>query len=190
MIGFFIDQFRRKIDLGMAACIVEPRPLKHTITNTEVERSMNRINNDRASESDELPGKLLKCGSKILAKSITDFLNRALTEQQTLPLPRSHGVLILLSKPGKPEDVTTNLRPTVLIINPVTVVTVSVVGAPPMTLQLAVSTSSCRLPPFVSLRNQACPFFDAVLPPLPLSSSSSCSPNGALQDGLYQAGCS
>ena len=36
----------------------------------------------------------------------------------------------------------------IIIINPVTR---SVVGAPTMTLKPAVSTSSCRLPPFVSL---------------------------------------
>ena len=76
--------------------------------------SMNHLNNNRASGSDELLGALLKCGPKILAKPVADIFNHALTEQQTLP-QLGHGVLILLLEPGKPVGAMTSLRPVELL---------------------------------------------------------------------------
>ena len=66
------------------------------------------------SGSDKLPGELLKSGSEILAKPIANIINRALTEQQTLP-QLGHGVFILLSKPVKPVGAMTSLRPIMLL---------------------------------------------------------------------------
>ena len=42
----------------------EPLPLKDPIIESEVEHSMYRLNNNRAGVNDELPGELLKHGSK------------------------------------------------------------------------------------------------------------------------------
>ena len=61
--NFFSDKFRGEIDLGISAFIGEPRPLEHPITYTEAEHSMNHLNNNRASGSDELLGELPKCES-------------------------------------------------------------------------------------------------------------------------------
>ena len=74
---------------------------------------MNRLNNNRASGSDELPGELLKYGSTVIAKPIANIFNRAITDQQTLS-QLGHEILILLPKPGKPVGAMTSLRPIVL----------------------------------------------------------------------------
>ena len=87
---FFSDQIRGEIYIGISGFIGEPRPLEHPITYAEVERSMNRLNNNQASGSDELPGEIRR-------KSIGGIFINALTEHQTLS-QLGHGVLILLSK--------------------------------------------------------------------------------------------
>ena len=67
----------------MSAIIVEPRPVEHQITFTDVECSTKRLNNSRASGRGKFPGELLKCRIEIFVKPIADIFNRALTEQQT-----------------------------------------------------------------------------------------------------------
>ena len=47
---------------------------------TYIQHAMNRLNNNRASGSDELPGELLKHGSNVIAKPIADIFNRAITD--------------------------------------------------------------------------------------------------------------
>ena len=74
---------------------------------------MNRLNNNRASGSDELPGELLKYGSSVIAKPIANIFKRAITEQQTLS-QIGQGIIILLPKPGKPVGAMTSLRPIVI----------------------------------------------------------------------------
>ena len=76
---------------------------------------MNRLNNNRASGSDALPGELLKHGSNVIAKPIADIFNRAITDQEVLS-QIGHGILILLPKPGKPVGAMTSLRPIGLVL--------------------------------------------------------------------------
>ena len=111
---FFSEQFQGDVKQGIAAFTGEPRPLKYPITASEVEHAMNRLNNNRASGSDELPGELLKHGSNIIAKPIADIFNRAITDQEVLS-QIGHGMLILLPKPGKSVGAMTSLRPIVLL---------------------------------------------------------------------------
>ena len=92
----------------------EPRPLNEPITESEVQHAMNRLNNNRASGSDELPGELLKYGSNVIAKPIANIFNRAITDQQTLS-QIGQGILILLPKPGNPVGAMTSLRHRVLL---------------------------------------------------------------------------
>ena len=92
----------------------EPRPLKDPITESEVEHAINRLNNNIASGSDELPGELLKHGSTVIAKPIADIFNRAITDQHILS-QIGHGIIILLPKPGKPVGAMPSLRPIVLL---------------------------------------------------------------------------
>ena len=80
-----------------------------TVPASEVEHAMNRLNNNRASGSDELPGELLKHGSNVIAKPIADIFNRAITDQEVLS-QIGHEILILLPKPGKPIGAMTSLR--------------------------------------------------------------------------------
>ena len=75
---------------------------------------MNRLNNNRASGSDELSGDLLKHGSNVITKPIADIFKRAITDQEVLS-QIGHGILILLPKPGKPLGAMTSLRPMVLL---------------------------------------------------------------------------
>ena len=51
----------------MSAFTGERRPLQDPITESDVEQSMNRLNNNLPSGSDELSGELLKHGSNIIA---------------------------------------------------------------------------------------------------------------------------
>ena len=113
---FFSEQFQGDVKQGITAFTVEPRPLQYPITASEVEHAMNRLNNLRASGSDELPGELLKHGSNVIAKPIADIFNRAITDQEVLS-QIGHGILILLPKPGKPVGAMTSLRPIVLLNN-------------------------------------------------------------------------
>ena len=111
---FFSEQFQGDVKQGIAAFTGEPSPLQYPITALEVEHAMNRLNNNRASGSDELPGELLKHGSNVIAKPIADIFNRAITDQEVLS-QIGHGILILLPKPGKPVGAMTSLRPIVLL---------------------------------------------------------------------------
>ena len=111
---FFSDQFQGDVKQGITAFTGEPRPLQYPITASEVEHAMNRLNNNRASGSDELPGELLKHGSNVIAKPIADIFNRAITDQEVLS-QIGHGIIILLPKPGKPIGAMTSLRPIVLL---------------------------------------------------------------------------
>ena len=111
---FFSEQFQGDVKQGITAFTGEPRPLQYPITASEVEHAMNRLNNNRASGSDELPGELLKHGSNVIAKPIADIFNRAITDQEVLS-QIGHGILILLPKPGKPVGAMTSLRPIVLL---------------------------------------------------------------------------
>ena len=79
---FFSEQFQGDVKQGMTAFTGEPRSLKYPIAASEVELAMNRLNNNRASGSDELPGELLKHGSNVIAKPIADIFNRAITDQE------------------------------------------------------------------------------------------------------------
>ena len=96
---FFSEQFQGDVKQGITAFTGEPRPLQYPITASEVEHAMNRLNNNRASGSDELPGELLKHGSNVIAKPIADIFNRAITDQEVVS-KIGHGILILLPKPG------------------------------------------------------------------------------------------
>ena len=111
---FFSEQFQGDVKQGITAFTGEPRPLQYPITASEVEHAMNRLNNNRASGSDELPGELLKHGSNVIAKPIADIVNRAITDQEVLS-QIGHGIIILLPKPGKPVGAMTSLRPIVLL---------------------------------------------------------------------------
>ncbi len=111
---FFTEQFQGDVKQGLSAFTGEPRPLNEPITESEVQHAMNRLNNNRASGSDELPGELLKYGSNVIAKPIANIFNRAITDQQTL-FQIGHGIIILLPKPGKPVGAMTSLRPIVLL---------------------------------------------------------------------------
>ena len=111
---FFSEQFQGDVKQGIAAFTGEPRPLQYPITASEVEHAMNRLNNNRASGSDELPGELLKHGSNVIDKPIADIFNRAITDQEVLS-QIGHGILILLPKPGKPVGAMSSLRPIVLL---------------------------------------------------------------------------
>ena len=78
---FFTEQFQGDVKPGISAFTGEPRPLKDSITKSKAQHAMNRLNNNRASGSDELPGERLKHGSNVIAKPIANSFNRAITDQ-------------------------------------------------------------------------------------------------------------
>ncbi len=114
MSDVFTEEVQGDVKQGTSAFTGEPRPLNDPITESEVQHAMNRLNNNRASGSDELPGELLKYGYNVIAKPIANIFNRAITDQQTLS-QIGHGILILLPKPGKPVGAMTSLRPILLL---------------------------------------------------------------------------
>ena len=111
---FFSEQFEGDVIQGITAFTGEPRPLTYPITASEVEHAINRLNNNRASGSDELPGELLKHGSNVIAKPIAYIFNRAITDQDVLS-QIGHGIIIILPKPGKPVGAMTSIIPMVLL---------------------------------------------------------------------------
>ena len=111
---FFSEQFQGDVTQWISAFTGEPRPLQYPITASKVGQAMNRLNNNRASGSDELPGELLRHGSNVIAKPIAYIFNRAITDQEVLS-QIGHGIQILIPKPGKPVGAMTSLRPIVLL---------------------------------------------------------------------------
>ena len=109
MSDFFTEQFQGDVKQGISAFTGEPRHLKDPITESEIQHAMNRLNTNRASGSDELPGQLLNHGSTVIAKPIANIFNRAITDQQILS-QIGHGILIVLPKPGKPVGAMSSLR--------------------------------------------------------------------------------
>ena len=109
---FFTEQFQGDVKPGISAFTGEHRPVKDSITKSKVQHAMNRLNNNRASGSDELPGERLKHGSNVIAKPIANSFNRAITDQYILS-QIGHGILILLPKPRKPVGAMASLRPVV-----------------------------------------------------------------------------
>ena len=62
----FTEQFQGDVKHGISAFTSEPRIRNDPITESEVQHAMN----NRARESDELPGELLKYGSNVIARPI------------------------------------------------------------------------------------------------------------------------
>ena len=81
MSDFFTEQFQGDVKQDISAFTGEHRPLNDPITESEVQHAINRLNNNRASGSNELPGELLKYGSNVIAKPIANIFNRAITDQ-------------------------------------------------------------------------------------------------------------
>jgi hypothetical protein len=112
--SFFGDKFSANAD-KIEPFIDQPSSLIQPISESEVIVAMKRLNNGRASGSDNLPGELLKYGVDLLAKIFADILNEALQSHSQIDVGK--GILIVLQKPGKPIGELSSLRPIVLLFS-------------------------------------------------------------------------
>ena len=105
----FVDEGAEEID----AYTGPPRPLNNPITAIEVRKSLNRLNNNRATGPDAIPGELYKYGSSQLTDEITNTYNELFTTHADIDI--NTGNMITPPKPGKPKGPTKNLRPLTLL---------------------------------------------------------------------------
>ncbi|GMF35540.1 unnamed protein product [Phytophthora fragariaefolia] len=91
----------------------EPKPLFSLITPDEVGAAFRRLNNGRASGTDDIPAEILKYGAPVLAPRFAELINTSF--EQGLPLALGEDTLLCLPKPNKPRGQCSSLRPIVLL---------------------------------------------------------------------------
>ena len=91
----------------------EAKALDSPITPEEVMTSFKKLNNNRATGEDQIPGELLRYGPKKSAEYVAKTLNQVFETHQ--PLNINHGNMRLLQKPGKKKGPCKNLRPVTLL---------------------------------------------------------------------------
>jgi len=110
----FADQFNdHPTATKLDPFIGPPRPLNSPVTVTEVQRSLDKLNNGRAAGYDNIPAELLKYGATQLSPIITTVFNNMFNRNEQVDI--GNGVLIPLPKPGKPPGLPTSLRPIILL---------------------------------------------------------------------------
>jgi len=77
-----------------------PKSPDSPITAAEVVKAFARLNNNKASGCDSIPGERLKYAAAELSRFIADVFNNVFEKHQ--PLKVGTGVLVALQKPGKP----------------------------------------------------------------------------------------
>ena len=75
--------------------------------------SLNKLNNNRATGPDAIPGELYKYGSYALTHSITNIFNVIFETHEDIDINK--GDMITPPKPGKPKGPVKNLRPLTLL---------------------------------------------------------------------------
>ena len=91
----------------------EAKALDSPITPEEVMTSFKKLNNNRVTGEDQIPGELLRYGPKKSAEYVAKTLNQVFETHQ--PLNINHGNMRLLQKPGKKKGPRKNLRPVTLL---------------------------------------------------------------------------
>ena len=105
----FVDEDADEID----AFTGPPRPLNNPLTVEEVRKGLNRLNNNRATGPDAIPGELYKYGSAQMTEAITNMYNEIFEKHADIDI--NTGNMITPPKPGKPKGPTKNLRPLTLL---------------------------------------------------------------------------
>ena len=111
--AFFKDKFQDPEREEIHPFQGPAKRLKKEITPIEVEKSLKRLNNNRAAGGDEIPGELLKHGAKDLSPILSNIFNDVFGTHQ--PLDINNGQMITLPKPGKPKGPKKNLRPVTVL---------------------------------------------------------------------------
>jgi len=111
------DHFRSQFTSESAIPIAQPQPhrLQDPVTKMEVNVALKRLNNKKASGTDNTPAELLKYGGDSVPVSITQFMNTGIANGEDLSPIIGAGQLIPLAKPNKPRGPLTSLRPIVLL---------------------------------------------------------------------------
>ena len=86
-----------------------PKKLNKPITDEEVKKAIDKLNNNRAAGPDRISAELIKYGSQEINTMIKDILNECIENHQ--PIDVGNGILVALQKPGKPKGPVKNLRP-------------------------------------------------------------------------------
>ena len=92
-----------------------PLELNTPISEPEVIKALQRLNNRKACGEDNIPSELLKNGGKVVASFIATFLNTPIVQGLDLSDIIGRGILVPLAKPNKPLGPLSSLRPVVLL---------------------------------------------------------------------------
>ena len=98
----------------VSAFVGKPKKLNKPITNKEVTRSIEKLNNNRAAGADRISAELVKYALVEVHRFIREIINDVLENHSDIDLGR--GILVALQKPGKPKGPVKNLRPVILLL--------------------------------------------------------------------------
>jgi len=91
-----------------------PRSLQRPVSGVEVEKALRKLNNGRAAGPDGLPAECIKYCASDVAEPISCLVNRMFEEHRNIE-DIGQGILIPLTKPGKPRGPPSSLRPVILL---------------------------------------------------------------------------
>ena len=106
---FFKAKFQKEDTEVIQPLEGEPRPLVKEITTEEIHESFTKLNNNKATGEDGIPGELLKYSPKEVKEYIAQMINDMFRKHQ--PLKINNGNMRALQKPNKPKGPRKNLRP-------------------------------------------------------------------------------
>ena len=110
---YFKDKFQKKDVEKIQPFTGKPRALTKQITSEEIYKNFKKLNNNRATGEDGIPGELLKYSPKEVHEYVAKMINDMFITHETLNI--NNGNVITLEKPGKPKGPRKNLRPVTLL---------------------------------------------------------------------------
>ena len=91
-----------------------PKKSNKPITDKEVKKAIDKLNNNRAAGPDRISEELIKYAPQEINTMIKDILNECIENHQ--PIDVGSGILVALQKPGKPKGPVKNVRPINLLL--------------------------------------------------------------------------
>ena len=111
--NFFKAKFQKEDAEVIQPFEDEPRPLVKEVTTEEIHKSLTKLNNNKATGEDDIPGELLKYSPKEVKEYIAKMINDMFRKHE--PLKINNGNMRAIQKPNKPKGPRKNLRPVTLL---------------------------------------------------------------------------
>ncbi|GFS24707.1 very-long-chain enoyl-CoA reductase [Elysia marginata] len=94
------DKFRDEQIKDLEPFQGDARDLNNPITTTDVEKALDRLNNNRACGEDGIPGELIKYGADTLAKVIYNIFNRDFSEHDDININGAKVITLKKTRKG------------------------------------------------------------------------------------------